>query len=336
MEPAADLVVDAARRHPLQRVDGHLQGALVAGAPVVAEQQPDRQAGRELGRAADAAVLRVLDAIVEGDRRADRLRPGDAGARRRAGHGAPDGLGDRLGRPGHALRVAPVDLGQVAEQRGEPLRGAAIAVVRREVGPPEERPPVGVEPDAHGPAAVPGERLDGAHVDRVDVGPLLAVHLDGDEVLVQEPRDLQVLEGLLLHHVAPVAGGVAHREEDRAAGAPGLVEGLVAPGAPVHRVVRVLAEVGARLQEEAVREVRDGAVSVPRARDPAGRCGRERLAEACGEVVGKGSGAGGGEHPFRITRPVSGIEGYPPGGSPPAPVAAPARLASRSRRRARR
>jgi len=53
--------------------------------------------------------------------------------------------------------------------------------------------------------------------------------------------------------MAPVAGGVAHGEED------GLVllccglEGLLAPGVPVHEVKSVLKEIGALLGEETVR-----------------------------------------------------------------------------------
>ena len=42
-----------------------------------------------------------------------------------------------------------------------------------------------------------------------------------------------VLEGLLLHDVAPVAGGVAHREEDEPVQPLGLLQGGGAPGAPV-------------------------------------------------------------------------------------------------------
>ena len=50
---------------------------------------------------------------------------------------------------------------------------------------------------------------------RVEVGPLLAVHLDADEVLVHQRRGRLVLERLALHHVAPVAGRVADAEQDR-------------------------------------------------------------------------------------------------------------------------
>ena len=108
----------------------------------------------------------------------------------------------------------------------------------------EERLALRREEDGHRPAAVPGERDDGVHVERVDVGPFLAVDLDVHEALVHQRRRLVVLEGLVLHHVAPVAGGVADREEHRLVLGPGLREGLLAPRVPVDRVVGVLEEVG--------------------------------------------------------------------------------------------
>jgi hypothetical protein len=168
--------------------------------------------------------------------------------------------------------------------------------------------------------------LHGGHVDRVHVGTLLAVHLDGDEVLVELASDLQVLEGLLLHDVAPVAGGVAHREEDRTAGAACLGEGLVAPGVPVDRIVGVLPEVRAGLDDETVGEVGALAVAVAGARlvagrergarggDPGGHLGRE------GDPSRRGDGQVFGqiEPPRRgwrtgnrIIRPFTVGEGFP-------------------------
>ena len=44
----------------------------------------------------------------------------------------------------------------------------------------------GVEEHRHRPAALPGQRLGGLHVDGVDVRTLLAVHLDADEALVHQ------------------------------------------------------------------------------------------------------------------------------------------------------
>ena len=56
-----------------------------------------------------------------------------------------------------------------------------------------------------------------------------------------------VLERLALHHVAPVAGGVADREQDRLVLRAGARERLLAPRVPVDRIVRVLEQVRARL-----------------------------------------------------------------------------------------
>jgi hypothetical protein len=101
---------------------------------------------------------------------------------------------------------------------------------------------------------VTGHGLHGVHVDGVDVGPFLAVDLHVDEQVVHDLRRVRVLEGLVGHHVAPVAGRIADREEDRLVGGAGCLERLVAPGVPVDRVVGVLAEVGARLVGQAVHE----------------------------------------------------------------------------------
>ena len=49
-----------------------------------------------------------------------------------------------------------------------------------------------------------------------------------------------------------MAGGIADREQDRLAGRAGLGERRLAPGAPMHRVVLVLEQIGARLLAEQV------------------------------------------------------------------------------------
>jgi hypothetical protein len=115
----------------------------------------------------------------------------------------------------------------------------------RQVGAREEGVTRRGEQAGHRPAAVPGEGGRGRHVDGVDVGALLAVDLHGDEAPVDGSGDLLVLERLVGHDVAPVAGRVAHREQDRHVAALGLGEGVVAPLPPVDGVVGVLEEVGA-------------------------------------------------------------------------------------------
>lgn len=75
-----------------------------------------------------------------------------------------------------------------------------------------------------------GEAHEGPHVGGVHVGPFLPVHLHRDEVGVEEAGHLLVLEALPVHHVAPVAAGVAHGEEDGLVLGLGLAEGLLAEG----------------------------------------------------------------------------------------------------------
>ena len=99
---------------------------------------------------------------------------------------------------------------------------------------------------------MPVQPLERLHVDRVDVRALLAVDLDGHDPLVHLGGDVGVLEGLVLHHVAPVARGVADAHEHRLILGPGLGEGFLAPGVPVHGVLRVLKQVGGRFVDEAI------------------------------------------------------------------------------------
>jgi hypothetical protein len=122
--------------------------------------------------------------------------------------------------------------------------------------------------------------LHGAHVHRVDVRPLFAIDLDRDIMAVQEARDFFVLEGLALHDVAPVTGRIADRQEYRATEPRRFGKGLVAPGKPVHRIVRMLQQVGAALQQQPVAEARPALlVAVMRARYMARATSGNRFAE---------------------------------------------------------
>jgi hypothetical protein len=86
----------------------------------------------------------------------------------------------------------------------------------------------------------------------VDVRPFLPVDLDGDEGLVHPAGDLFVGKRFPLHHVTPVAGRVADREEDRQVLSPGFAERLVPPGIPGDGVAGVLSEIGAFFAFQAV------------------------------------------------------------------------------------
>ena len=257
-EAAPDVVVDPACRHRPQRRGGHGERPLLAGQAMMAEAQlhqlglgelrcrPETPPGgvearSELGhRGRQSAVAWAPGSepsCCAARSRGRRVRRSMASAERvglavdLVGAGVPhvvDGVEDAA-EAGHAVTVAP-----------------------REVGASEEGTAVGGEEHRHRPPAAAGHGLDGLHVDGVDVGALLAIHLDRDEPGVELLGGLLVLEGLVRHDVAPVTCGVADRQEDGTVLGPGPGEGLLAPRVPVHRVVGVLAEIGTRLRGQSV------------------------------------------------------------------------------------
>src|SRR5207245_11073794 len=117
------------------------------------------------------------------------------------------------------------------------------------------RVPLRREPHAHRSAARSSGRLDEGHVDAIDVGSLLAIELNGDEVLVEQRGHRVVLERLALHDVAPVARGIPDRQKDRLVFGARFRERLVAPRKPIDWIARVLQEVGAALVREAIHRV---------------------------------------------------------------------------------
>ena len=216
-----------------------------------AQQELEHRRRRELRRAAPAAPLagrspsrRFACACVEQrlvERLGRRLQPrARRGCARRA---SPPTRSTSSRWPSHASATAS----STCLNAGSPCRGSGGKYV-----PPKNGSPAGRQEDGHRPAALAGQRDDRVHVDRVEVGPLLAVDLDADEVLVHHARGQRVLERLALHHVAPVAGRVADREQDRLVLVARARERLVAPRVPVDRVGGVLEQVRRGLLREAV------------------------------------------------------------------------------------
>ncbi len=236
-EPAAELVVDPAARHRLQRCGGHLPGPV---RPAAEEELQDHRRW-ELGRPSEAAPLGVELPLQRLD------RPGEHGFVEGSGREREVALEVVAQVAGHPSYVVTAVVPGV-HQRLQDLAERRLTVPRLvgEVGAGEERVGVVVEHARHRPAAVAGHRRGGVHVDGVHVRPLLAVDLDADEVLVEVGRGRLVLEGLVGHHVAPVAGGVPDAEQHRDVAPPGLLERGRLPLPPVDRVVGVLEEVRRR------------------------------------------------------------------------------------------
>ena len=161
----------------------------------------------------------------------------------------------------------------------------------REVGAAEERLPLRRHQHRHRPPALAGQRLGGGHVDRVDVGTLLAVDLDRDVPVVEDPGHLGVLERLVGHDVAPVARGVPDREEHGDVAPGGLRERLRLPLPPVDRVVAVLQQVRAGRGGQTVGHTRFSPSRTTERVSAAGR-GRPRRGCCAGHRSRRGSQGG--------------------------------------------
>ena len=254
MEAAPDVVAHAAARHRLQRGHRDAPGILVTSAGRLPEEEEKLGRPRKLGRPAEAAVPRVeggSELLHAGGKRID---PGDSARTRAAGRRrrlhVTQATDHRIGRLLQLTAVGRPARRHLPQHVGKP--GPPPSRLRGKVRAAEERLQVGGEPDAHRPAAGAGRRLHERHVDPVDVGTLLAVDLDRHEVLVELRGDAGMLERLVLHDVAPVAGRVADRQEDRLVLAAGALERLVAPGIPVHGVLGVLLQVRTGLAGETI------------------------------------------------------------------------------------
>jgi len=247
-EAAAEMVIDAALRDALKRQLDRVEIARLAGALPGAPEELEQHRLRELGGAAGAAMDRIDDAaeLLGG---AVELRPADHHPALR-----PRGFG----KPRHQGRSVLLDrLGVVAEDARNVFKhihegGLAVAAGLRKIRAAPERLACGREEHRQRPAAVLAHEMQRRHVDLVDVGPLLAVDLDVDEQRIHHLGGGVVLEALVRHHVAPVAGRVADREQDRLVGALRLGERLRPPRPPVDRIVLVLQEIRRGLLREAV------------------------------------------------------------------------------------
>ncbi len=142
--------------------------------------------------------------------------------------------------------------GQVQQELAK--AGHTVAWGRREVGASIERHTVGRQEQGHGPATAAGHGLHRVHVDRVQVGAFFAVHLDVDEMAVHQRGRVGVLERFMRHDVAPVTGAITDAQENRFVFVSGAGQGFLAPGIPVHRVVRMLAQIGTGFAAQPVAE----------------------------------------------------------------------------------
>ena len=249
VEAARQLVVHAAAGHAVERgADDGEQVRLAAGLVLLQQQLQGRRMGK-LGRAAEAAIADVKELGGRFDNRVHHL-----------GGVIAAGTCKQL-RPAESIRQflgilfnllpARFEIGGDAGQ--DTLKaGPTVEIIRGKVGAAKKRLALRSEECGQGPAALAADGADGGLVAGVDVGALVAVHFDGNKILVDELGDFLVLVAFPIHHVAPVAPDRANVEQD------GLVlllrplQCLGPPGMPGDRLVRSALQIGAGLAVEPI------------------------------------------------------------------------------------
>ena len=257
VKAAAQLVEQTALGHARQRQRRHVQRLQVghrrcgAGVPV-AQQALQQRRVRKFRRTSEAAPVAIqtgfelrtalvqglrVECLVSGHRR--RIHVSE-----RRNHRA--GAAEQLG------LVIAIVVGDMREQLAEARH--AMTAHGWEIGARKKRPLIVMHQEyrQRPAAAAAAEHLLRELVQAIEVGTFLAIDLDIDEALVHQRRSGRILEGLVRHHVAPVAGGIADREQNGLVLATRQRQRRIAPGIPVHRVVRVLAQIRAGLARQTV------------------------------------------------------------------------------------
>ena len=127
-----------------------------------------------------------------------------------------------------------------------------VAILGRKISPTEKGFELRREPRTERPPTMAGERLHVGHVNLVHVGPLLAVHFDRDEVLVQNRRHRLILKRLVRHHVTPVTRRITDAQKNRLFLRPRPRKRRFAPRQPRHRILRMLEQIGRFFREERI------------------------------------------------------------------------------------
>ena len=206
---------------------------------------------RKLRRAAEAA-LDFVEVVFQFAQRGVERRRGQCRCRRRWRQRARERGAQRFTLFGDFGLLIAKRRGNLRQEFDE--AGHAVTRGFRKIGAAEIRRLIGQQKHRQRPAAV-ALRQHGVCrlINLIEVGALFAVHFDVDEELVHERGDSGVLERFVHHHMAPVAGRVAHRQQDRFVLCARQIQRFFAPCVPVNGVVGVLLQIGAGFAGETVR-----------------------------------------------------------------------------------
>ena len=228
-EAAAQMIVNAAGANAAQREQHEvLKVGLLKSVTRTPKQFEQRGVGK-FGSALDTTV----HAIHHGGE-AGRIIV-DEGDRQVAGSVSAVGIAQRVAKRlaigADALGLRAVDIRDLTQNIAK--RGPTVASLLGKIGAAPERLARARQEHREGPAATLTHGMQRCHIDLVDVGTFLPIDLYVDEKLVHERGGFAVFETLVRHHMAPVAGRVANRQQDRLISLLGFRQRRLAPHPPM-------------------------------------------------------------------------------------------------------
>ena len=146
-----------------------------------------------------------------------------------------DGIEHRVGLLEHLVALGAEGVGNGHEHALE--AGTSPLVVGRKISSAVKRFALRREKGGERPATLTGHGLHRRLVAAVNVGTLVAVHLDGDEVLIHDARHFGIVIRLAVHDVAPVTPHRADVEQHGLVLALGGGKGFLAPLMPADGLV---------------------------------------------------------------------------------------------------
>ena len=243
MKASRELIVNSALRHLRQRGGDDGGDAFLARAHVPIHQQIEGGGMRKFRGAAEAAVLLVED----GQRR---LHHDAHNAWRKLD--LPLGITLCSGQHGHGFAgrlqhlIAPFAISVGNRQQGLLETGTAPTVIGREIRAAVKGMAVGREKNRQRPAARAGDGRHRELITAVHIGPLVAIDLDRDKVLVDDLGGVGVFVGFAVHDVAPMTPHRANVEQDGLVLALRRGERLFAPLVPLDGLMHRRAQVSGR------------------------------------------------------------------------------------------
>src|SRR6202035_2444140 len=117
-------------------------------------------------------------------------------------------------------------------------------ILRRKIRAAEKRAPIGQQKSSEWPTALTGDGTDSRLITRIDIGPLVAVHLHGDEIVADDFGDFRIFVGFTVYYMAPVAPHSANIQQHGFVISLSAFECRVAPLIPINRLMRGRPQIG--------------------------------------------------------------------------------------------